>query len=74
MLSAIIFGLRISLSVAVISVVIAGTIGARSGVLAAYAGGRVETVVMRIVDLQLSFPAILVALVLLAVFGRGIER
>lgn len=74
MLSAIIFGLRISLSVAVISVVIAGTIGAAVGVLAAYAGGRVEAVVMRIVDLQLSFPAILVALVLLAVFGRGIDK
>ncbi len=74
MLSAIIFGLRISLSVAVISVVIAGTIGASVGVLAAYAGGRVESVVMRIVDLQLSFPAILVALVLLAVFGRGIDK
>jgi len=74
MLSAIIFGLRISLSVAVISVVIAGTIGAAVGVLAAYAGGRVESVVMRIVDLQLSFPAILVALVLLAVFGRGIDK
>jgi peptide/nickel transport system permease protein len=74
MLSAIIFGLRISLSVAVISVVIAGTLGAAIGVLAAYAGGRVESVVMRIVDLQLSFPAILVALVLLAVFGRGIDK
>lgn len=74
MLSAIVFGLRISLMVAVISVVIAGTIGASVGVLAAYAGGRVEAVVMRIVDLQLSFPAILVALVLLAVFGRGIDK
>jgi peptide/nickel transport system permease protein len=74
MLSAIVFGLRISLSVAVISVVIAGVIGAAVGVLAAYAGGRVESVVMRIVDLQLSFPAILVALVLLAVFGRGVDK
>jgi peptide/nickel transport system permease protein len=74
MLSAIIYGLRISLSVAVISVVIAGAIGASVGVLAAYAGGRVEAIVMRIVDLQLSFPAILVALVLLAVFGRGVDK
>ena len=74
MLSAIIYGLRISLAVGAISVVIACAIGASVGVLAAYAGGRVESVVMRIVDLQLSFPAILVALVLLAVFGRGVDK
>jgi peptide/nickel transport system permease protein len=74
MLSAIIYGLRISLAVGAISVVIACAVGASVGVLAAYAGGRVESVVMRIVDLQLSFPAILVALVLLAVFGRGVDK
>jgi peptide/nickel transport system permease protein len=74
MISAILYGLRISLSVGAASVLIACVIGASVGVLAAYAGGRVETVVMRIVDLQLSFPAILVALVLLAVFGRGIDK
>jgi peptide/nickel transport system permease protein len=74
MLSAILYGLRISLAVGAASVFIACLIGASVGVLAAYAGGRVETVVMRIVDLQLSFPAILVALVLLAVFGRGVDK
>lgn len=74
MLSAIIYGLRISLAVGAISVVIACAVGASVGVLAAYAGGKVESVVMRIVDLQLSFPAILVALVLLAVFGRGVDK
>ena len=74
MLSAILYGLRISLAVGAASVFIACLIGASVGVLAAYAGGRVETIVMRIVDLQLSFPAILVALVLLAVFGRGVDK
>ncbi|HYF57151.1 MAG TPA: ABC transporter permease [Salinarimonas sp.] len=74
MLSAILYGLRISLGVAAIATVIASVIGASVGVLAAYAGGRVESIVMRIVDLQLSFPAILVALILLAVFGRGIDK
>jgi peptide/nickel transport system permease protein len=74
MVSAILYGLRTSLSVAVVSVVIAGLFGASVGVLASYAGGRVESVVMRIVDLQLSFPAILVALVLLAVFGKGVDK
>jgi peptide/nickel transport system permease protein len=74
MLSAILYGLRISLGVGAVSVVIACAIGASVGVLAAYAGGRVESLVMRIVDLQLSFPAILVALVLLAAFGRGVDK
>ena len=74
MLSAILYGLRISLSVGAISVLIACAIGITVGVLAAYTGGRIETIVMRIIDLQLSFPAILVALVLLAVFGRGVDK
>jgi peptide/nickel transport system permease protein len=74
MLSAILYGTRISLAVGTASVVIACAVGASVGVLAAYAGGRVETLVMRFVDLQLSFPAILVALVLLAVFGRGVDK
>ena len=74
MLSAILYGLRISLGVAAASVAAAAAIGGTIGVVAAYAGGRVESFVMRAVDLQLSFPAILVALVLLAVFGRGIDK
>ena len=74
MLSAILYGTRISLAVGIASVVIACAVGASVGVLAAYAGGRIETLVMRFVDLQLSVPAILVALVLLAVFGRGVDK
>lgn len=74
MLSAILYGLRISLGVAVVSVAAVAAIGATLGVVAAYAGGRVDALIMRLVDLQLSFPAILVALVLLAVFGRGIDK
>lgn len=74
MLSAILYGLRISLFVGVVSTVCACAIGASIGVFAAYKGGKVETFVMRLVDLQLSFPAILIALVLLAAFGRGIDK
>lgn len=74
LLSAILYGLRISLGVGAISVVIACAVGASVGVIAAYAGGRIDNFVMRVVDLQLSFPAILVALVLLAVFGRGVDK
>ena len=74
MLSGIFYGLRISLAVGVISTVIALVIGAALGLLAAYAGGRVENLIMRIVDIQLSFPAILVALILLAVLGQGMGK
>ena len=74
MLSAILYGLRISLTVGVLSGLIALTIGAAIGLLAAYAGGRVESLIMRIVDLQLSFPAILIALMLVAVLGKGVDK
>ncbi len=74
MLSAILYGLRISLFVGIGSGVIAAMVGVSLGVIAAYFGGRVETIFMRIVDIQLSFPTILVALVLLAVFGKGVDK
>ena len=74
MLSAIFYGLRVSLYVGVVSGVIALTLGAVLGVLAAYLGGRFEQVLMRIVDIQLGFPAILVALILLAVLGKGVDK
>lgn len=72
--SAILYGLRISLSVGVASGVIALIIGTVVGLVAAYAGGRIENIIMRIVDLQLSFPASLVALMLIAILGKGIEN
>ncbi|WCR05420.1 ABC transporter permease [Paracoccus saliphilus] len=74
MLSAIMYGLRISLLVAFVSLGIAISIGVIVGVAAAYFGGRFDAFVMRIVDLQLSFPAILIALILLALFGRGVDK
>jgi peptide/nickel transport system permease protein len=71
MLSAIFYGLRISLAVGTISTVLALVIGLAMGLTAAYVGGRVEALIMRIVDIQLSFPAILIALILIAVLGQG---
>ena len=59
MLSAILYGLRISLSVGVTSTIVAFAIGLAAGLAAAYFGGRTDTVIMRIADIQLSFPAIL---------------
>ncbi len=74
MLSAIFYGLRVSLMVGVASGLIALTIGGLLGVLAAYAGGRFEQFLMRVVDIQLGFPAILVALILIAVLGKGVDK
>jgi peptide/nickel transport system permease protein len=74
MLSGIFYGLRISLAVGVASTVIALAIGLVVGLAAAYFGGWVDTVVMRIADIQLSFPAILIALILLAVLGQGVDK
>ncbi len=74
MLSAILYGLRISLLVGVTAVALATAIGAFVGLLAAYRGGWVDTLLMRIVDFILGFPTILVALVLLAMLGRGIDK
>ena len=71
MLSAIFYGLRISLAVGVTSTVLALAIGLSMGLIAAYFGGRTEALIMRIADIQLSFPAILIALILLAVLGQG---
>ena len=74
MLSAIFYGLRISLGVGTLATVCALAIGLAVGLIAAWFGGWVEAVIMRIVDLQLSFPSILIALVLLASLGQGVDK
>jgi peptide/nickel transport system permease protein len=74
MLSAIFYGLRISLTVGAVSTTIALAIGLALGLAAAYFGGKVEMLIMRIADIQLSFPAILIALILLAVLGQGMSK
>ncbi len=74
MLSAIFYGLRISLGVGVFSTVVALAIGIVVGLISAYAGGWIDAIIMRVVDLQLSFPAILIALILLAILGQGVDK
>jgi peptide/nickel transport system permease protein len=74
LLSGIFYGLRISLFVGVASAFISLLIGGSAGLFSAYMGGRWDSFLMRIVDLQLSFPAILIALILLAVLGQGIDK
>jgi peptide/nickel transport system permease protein len=73
-LSSILYGLRTSLTVAISSALIALAIGLSVGLTSAFYGGRIDAFLMRVVDIQLSFPAILVALVLLALLGKGIDK
>ena len=74
MVSAIFYGLRVSLGVGVLSGIFALIIGSFFGISAAFFRGKYETFIMRIVDIQLSFPSILVALIILAAFGKGVEK
>jgi peptide/nickel transport system permease protein len=75
--SAILYGLRISLVVGVLGVVLAGTLGIGLGLIAGYVGGAVDSVIMRIADVQLTFPAILIALLIngvaKSVFGNRLD-
>lgn len=77
LLSGIFYGMRISLIVGFCSVIAAAVIGITAGLVAGYVGGRVDAIIMRIADVQLTFPAILIALLIdgvaAGIFG-GIDR
>jgi peptide/nickel transport system permease protein len=72
LLSRLIYGARVSLSVAFASVILSGTVGVLLGMLAGYLRGWVEVIVMRVVDVFLSIPAILLAIITVAVLGPGL--
>lgn len=74
MVSALLYGLRASFLVAVTSLVLAMIIGVLLGLVSAYAGRWVDALIMRVVDIQMSFPTILIALMLLVLFGRGLDK
>ena len=74
LLSAILYGLRLSLMIAVSAASIAFVLGTAVGLAAAFYGGKVGDVIMRVIDLQLSLPAILLALVLVAMLGQGVPQ
>jgi peptide/nickel transport system permease protein len=75
--SAILYGLRISLTVGVLGMLFAGAIGIALGLIAGYVGGGIDAVIMRIADVQITFPAILIALmvngVAKSVFGNRLD-
>lgn len=73
-LSRLIYGSRISLIVAVVTVVGAGTFGSILGAIAGYYGGWVDNVIMRIVDAWLAFPFLLLAIALAAALGAGLDK
>lgn len=71
-LSRLIFGARVSLLVGCVSVFLAGLIGVSAGLVAGYLGGWLDTVLMRIADIQMAFPFILLAITLMAVLGSSL--
>ena len=70
-LTRIMYGARVSVVTAVIAIFIAGVVGTSMGIIAGYTGGMVDAVVMRLVDISLSIPIILLALVLVAAIGAS---
>lgn len=72
MLSGMAYGLRISLGIGIAATLVALSLGASLGLVAGYVGGRLDAFLMRLVDIQLSFPAILLALVLITVLKPGV--
>ena len=74
LLSRLMFGARVSLAVAVASVLIAGVIGVLAGVVSGFYGGLVDEVLMRLADLRLALPFILLIIAVIAVFGPGLYK
>lgn len=72
-LSRLIFGSRASLMIGVAVVLVAGTFGVVMGLIAGYKGGRLDSVIMRVVDTQVAFPGLLLALIVLAVVGPSVK-
>ncbi len=71
-LSRVIYGARVSLPLAVLLVLIAGTVGSLLGAAAGFIGGRVDSVIMRVADLVFAFPKIILAMVIVAILGPGL--
>lgn len=72
--SRIIDGTRVSLSVGIEAVAFALVIGTVLGAVAGYKGGKIDTIIMRLMDIMMSIPDILLAITLMAALGRGIEK
>jgi peptide/nickel transport system permease protein len=73
-LSRLIYGSRVSLVVGITAVLISGLLGVSLGLVAGYYGGRLDAAIMRLVDVQLAFPFILLAITVVAVLGAGLRN
>lgn len=73
-LSAIIYGSISSLTIGLVGTIASCLIGTTLGLIAGYFGGKADALIMRIADIQLSFPSMLIALFIMSVFGRGIDK
>jgi peptide/nickel transport system permease protein len=73
LLSRLIYGARVSLTVAALALTVGGGIGLAVGIVAGYVGGVVDTLLMRLVDAAFTFPAILFALLLAVTMGQGLS-
>ncbi len=73
-LTRILYGARISLSVGIISVLISTIMGSAIGLISAYYGGNIDALLSRLMEMIQSFPSILLAIIFMSVFGRGIEN
>ncbi|MBI1296491.1 ABC transporter permease subunit [bacterium] len=72
LLSRLIFGARVSISVGLLAVTVGGIMGTVLGLVAGYFGGWLDDVIMRVADIQLAFPFILLAIMVLVVLGSGV--
>ncbi|WP_372424193.1 ABC transporter permease [Salinarimonas chemoclinalis] len=73
-LSAILYGTRVSALIGIAAMLTACAIGTTLGLLAGFYGGRLDAFIMRVADIQLSFPSMLIALFLMSAFGTGIDK
>lgn len=74
MVSAIVYGSRVSLIIGLVGTLLASVIGIALGLVSGYFGGRIDAVIMRVADVQLSFPTMLIALFMMSVLGRGVSN
>ncbi len=72
-LSRVLYGARVSLSVSVLVILITSSLGTILGIISGYLGGRTDTVLMRVTDISLAFPGILIALLLAVVLGPSFK-
>jgi len=72
--ASILYGARISLFIGLVAMIASCTIGTLLGLIAGFYGGIIDSVIMRIADIQLSFPSILIALFLMSAVGTGVDK